>query len=65
MSHPYLATVIELVREAGRAILPHWRNDVQVQEKADASPVTVADLAAHHLLAEGLRRLDANIPVLS
>ncbi|CDZ94882.1 3'(2'),5'-bisphosphate nucleotidase CysQ [Pseudomonas saudiphocaensis] len=65
MSHPYLATVIELVREAGRAILPHWRNDVQVQEKADASPVTVADLAAHHLLAEGLCRLDANIPVLS
>jgi len=65
VSHPYLATVIELVREAGRAILPHWRNDVQVQEKADASPVTVADLAAHHLLAEGLRGLDATIPVLS
>ena len=65
MSHPYLAPVIELVRAAGEAILPHWRNDVQVHEKADASPVTAADMAAHHLLADGLRALDAAIPVLS
>ncbi|MGE6993728.1 3'(2'),5'-bisphosphate nucleotidase CysQ [Pseudomonas sp. NPDC047961] len=65
MSHPYLAPVIDLVRAAGEAILPHWRNDVQVHEKADASPVTAADMAAHHLLADGLRALDAAIPVLS
>ncbi|AHL77344.1 adenosine-3'(2'),5'-bisphosphate nucleotidase [Stutzerimonas stutzeri] len=65
MSHPYLARVIDLVRDAGQAILPHWRNDVRVHEKADASPVTAADLAAHHLLADGLRALDPSIPVLS
>ena len=65
MSHPYLARVIDLVRDAGQAILPHWRNDVRVHEKADASPVTAADMAAHHLLADGLRALDPNIPVLS
>ncbi len=65
MSHPYLPPVIDLVRAAGKVILPHWRNDVQVQEKADASPVTAADMAAHHLLADGLRALDADIPVLS
>lgn len=65
MSHPYLASVIELVREAGRVTLPYWRSGVQVQKKADASPVTAADLAAHHLLADGLRALDASIPVLS
>lgn len=65
MSHPYLAPVIDLVRAAGQVILPHWRSGVQVHEKADASPVTAADLAAHHLLADGLRALDANIPVLS
>lgn len=65
MSHPYLAPVIELVRKAGEAILPHWRGDVQVQQKADASPVTAADMAAHHLLADGLRKLDPAIPVLS
>lgn len=65
MSHPYLARVIELARDAGQVILPHWRNGVQVQEKADASPVTVADMAAHQLLADGLRALDPSIPVLS
>lgn len=65
MSHPYLAPVIDLVRAAGHAILPHWRSGVQVHEKADASPVTAADLAAHHLLVEGLLALDASIPVLS
>jgi 3'(2'), 5'-bisphosphate nucleotidase len=65
MNHPYLTRVIDLVRAAGEAILPHWRNDVQVHEKADASPVTAADMAAHHLLADGLRALDASIPVLS
>jgi 3'(2'), 5'-bisphosphate nucleotidase len=65
MSHPYLTRVIDLVRDAGQAILPHWRSGVEVQEKADASPVTAADMAAHHLLADGLRALDASIPVLS
>jgi 3'(2'), 5'-bisphosphate nucleotidase len=65
MSHPYLAPVIDLVRDAGQAILPYWRSDVQVHEKADASPVTAADMAAHHLLAKGLQALDATIPVLS
>lgn len=65
MSHPYLAPVIDLVRRAGEAILPHWRNEIKVHEKANASPVTAADMAAHHLLADGLCALDAAIPVLS
>jgi len=65
VSHPYLAPVIDLVQAAGHAILPHWRSELQVHEKADASPVTAADLAAHHLLSEGLQALDASIPVLS
>ena len=65
MSHPLIPAVIELVRQAGAAILPHWRADVVVTEKADASPVTVADMAAHHLLNDGLRALEPSIPVLS
>ncbi len=65
MSHPLLPGVIDLVRAAGAAILPHWRANVAVTEKADASPVTAADMAAHHLLDRGLRALDLSIPVLS
>lgn len=57
--------VVELVRQAGAAILPYWRNDVAVVAKADASPVTAADLAAHHILVDGLRALAPEVPVLS
>ncbi|MES2817397.1 MAG: 3'(2'),5'-bisphosphate nucleotidase CysQ [Pseudomonadota bacterium] len=63
--HPLLPGVIELARLAGAAILPHWRAEVAVTAKADASPVTVADMAAHHLLVAGLLALDPGIPVLS
>lgn len=65
MSHPYLPAVLALVRRAGEAILPYWRTGVAVTEKADASPVTTADLAAHRVLAEGLAALDPAVPVLS
>ena len=65
MSHPYLSAVIDLVRQAGEAILPHWRSELEVQAKADASPVTAADLAAHHILFAGLQALAPEIPVLS
>ncbi|WP_263146119.1 3'(2'),5'-bisphosphate nucleotidase CysQ [Pseudomonas sp. RIT-PI-AD] len=61
----HLHAVIDLVRQAGEAILPYWRTGLAVTEKADASPVTAADLAAHRLLAAGLEALDADIPVLS
>lgn len=65
MSQPSIERVIELVREAGAATLPYWRSDVAVTEKADASPVTAADLAAHHILFAGLQALAPDIPVLS
>jgi 3'(2'), 5'-bisphosphate nucleotidase len=65
VNHPFIAPVIERVRAAGAAILPYWRSDVAVTEKADASPVTAADLAAHHILVDGLRALAPDIPVLS
>lgn len=65
MSHAYIPQVIDLVRAAGAAILPYWRSGVAVTEKADASPVTAADLAAHHILLDGLQGLAPDIPVLS
>ncbi|MCU1718513.1 3'(2'),5'-bisphosphate nucleotidase CysQ [Pseudomonas sp. 5P_3.1_Bac2] len=69
MSHPVTAPVIAeliaLVRQAGAAILPFWRNDVAVTQKSDQSPVTAADLAAHDILVAGLEQLLAEVPVLS
>lgn len=65
LGHPFIAPVIELARQAGEVILPYWRADVAVTSKADDSPVTAADLAAHHLILAGLTALDPSIPVLS
>jgi 3'(2'), 5'-bisphosphate nucleotidase len=65
LPHPLLAPVIEMARRAGEVILPYWRADVAVMTKADESPVTAADLAAHHLLVAGLQALAPDIHVLS
>ncbi|BBH48547.1 3'(2'),5'-bisphosphate nucleotidase CysQ [Pseudomonas sp. KU43P] len=57
--------VVKLAGLAGEAILPFWRADVAVTNKADDSPVTAADLAAHRVIADGLQALAPHIPVLS
>lgn len=44
---PLVLNVIDLVRQAGAATLPFWRQGVAVRQKSDDSPVTAADLAAH------------------
>ncbi|MBD1586122.1 3'(2'),5'-bisphosphate nucleotidase CysQ [Pseudomonas typographi] len=64
-AHPWLPGVVELVAAAGRAIVPFWRAGVEVKAKPDDSPVTAADLAAHHVIVEGLRALAPQVPVLS
>lgn len=65
LPHPLLEPVIRLARLAGEVILPYWRANVTVTSKADDSPVTAADLAAHQLLVEGLQALASDIHVLS
>jgi 3'(2'), 5'-bisphosphate nucleotidase len=63
--HPLMAPVVELALQAGDAILPFWRAGVEVTAKSDDSPVTAADIAAHHVIVAGLTALDPSIPVLS
>ena len=65
LPHPLLAGVIDLARRAGDATLPFWRADVEVMAKADESPVTAADLAAHHIIVDGLTALAPDIAILS
>lgn len=65
-THGLLEPVILLARAAGRAIMDVYGSDeLGVQSKADDSPLTRADLAAHHVIAEGLARLTPTLPVLS
>ena len=60
-----MAPLTTLVAEAGAAILAISRKAMTIDGKADGSPVTEADLAADHILAEGLARLRPDIPILS
>jgi 3'(2'), 5'-bisphosphate nucleotidase len=55
----------ELVARAGSAILAINRGTMTSSGKADGSPVTEADLAADHVIAEGLARLLPAVQTLS
>lgn len=55
-----------LLRAAGDATLEVFhRDDIAVETKDDASPVTEADLASQRVLVDGLRRLDPSIPIIA
>lgn len=55
----------DLAREAGERIMRVYRRDFAVETKADESPLTEADRAAHDRILAGLRKLTPGIPVLS
>ncbi|MGO1540811.1 MAG: 3'(2'),5'-bisphosphate nucleotidase CysQ [Luteimonas sp.] len=57
--------VIDIARQAAAAILEVYAGAFEVQRKQDASPVTAADMAAHHVIVDGLRALTPDIAVLS
>lgn len=55
----------DIVVQAGAAILAVSRSSMQVTGKSDGSPVTEADMAAHRVISEGLKKLAPAIPALS
>ena len=54
-----------IARTAGRAIMDIYAGDFAVEHKDDKSPLTAADLAAHHAIVDGLSVLAPRLPVLS
>jgi len=54
-----------ITRTAGYAIMRIYDADYTIARKDDASPLTAADLAAHHVILDGLGALTPDIPVLS
>jgi 3'(2'), 5'-bisphosphate nucleotidase len=60
-----LPGVLRLVEQACTAILEVYAGGHDVEYKADDSPITRADRAAHTILSEGLAQLAPEIPVLS
>ncbi|MDA0749579.1 MAG: 3'(2'),5'-bisphosphate nucleotidase CysQ [Verrucomicrobia bacterium] len=60
-----IETVKTIASEAGEKILSFYGQPIPVEKKSDDSPLTKADLAAHHAIVAGLKDLDNTIPVLS
>ena len=58
--------IVKIAQAAGEKILEvYGREDFGTRLKSDDSPLTEADLAAHHMIVDGLKSLDDSIPVLS
>ncbi|OGR34917.1 MAG: 3'(2'),5'-bisphosphate nucleotidase [Desulfovibrionales bacterium GWA2_65_9] len=62
---PDLAALAAIAEAAGAAIMAVRRTGFTVEYKADASPLTQADLAAHETIMRGLAEHFPGVPVLS
>lgn len=60
-----LESIYQVALEAGQAIMDCYHSNVRVEEKADKSPVTEADLAANAVIVRHLSQLTPDIPILS
>ncbi|OEY67854.1 3'(2'),5'-bisphosphate nucleotidase CysQ [Marinobacter sp. X15-166B] len=60
-----LPDVLNIADAAGVKVMEIYNSDFKVAYKADNSPVTAADLAAHTVILAGLQSLTPDIPVLS
>ncbi len=60
-----IGAIIQLAKAAGDAIMAIYQRDFSITDKADASPLTDADLASHHRIVAGLAKLTPAIAVLS
>ena len=59
------AKLADITEEAAALILPLWRSGLDVMQKADESPVTVADQRAERLILDRLAVAFPYIPVIS
>jgi 3'(2'), 5'-bisphosphate nucleotidase len=66
MNTDYLEHVVNIAHLAGVAIMEVYRSGESGEiSKADSSPLTLADLAAHRIIVAELAKLTPGIPVLS
>lgn len=60
-----LEPLLDIAQSAGRRILEIYDSGFSVHQKADHSPVTEADLAAHKIILDSLQNLTPDLPVVS
>ena len=57
--------VINTALDAGTAILNFYSKPIKVERKEDNSPLTQADLAAHDIIVNALKRISPDVPIIS
>jgi 3'(2'), 5'-bisphosphate nucleotidase len=60
-----LQRLCDIARMAGREIMRHYGTTAACRQKADASPVSVADVDAQRVIVRALTAWDATIPIVS
>lgn len=60
-----LDAVADIAATAGRAIMEVYGRAFSIEHKNDRTPLTEADMAAHHVICDGLAALTPRLPVLS
>ncbi|WP_339050195.1 3'(2'),5'-bisphosphate nucleotidase CysQ [Rickettsiella endosymbiont of Xylota segnis] len=60
-----LNDIVSLAKQAGNQVCNIYQSDFTVEYKADKSPITVADLASHDCICQGLRHLTPDLPIIS
>ena len=56
---------LDIARLAGNRIVDVYGGSYDVDLKSDNTPVTTADMVAHHIIMDNLQQLDPHLPVLS
>src|SRR5574340_1149864 len=62
---PLLESVAQIARAAAAEVMAVYATDFAVRDKADASPVTEADLRAERVILAGLAALAPGVPVVA
>ena len=62
---PILRALAAIAYEAGAILLGHYAEGVKVREKADSSPVTVADEEAERFILRRLSTLAPDVPIIA
>jgi 3'(2'), 5'-bisphosphate nucleotidase len=69
IKHQDLAVLLDEIKliacQAGDKILEIYQTDFSVERKDDNSPLTAADMAAHNLISQTLKKLTPDTPILS
>lgn len=60
-----LSDIVSLAKKAGDQVLNIYQSDFTIGYKTDKSPITVADLASHECICQGLRNLTPDLPIIS